>query len=461
MTKIALILIIFFLNGCSSIPFEESKVEVLTLNKEISTKDINNKEFNNYLLSNGYKVNDLPIKAWGVKELLLGQYFFNYDLKTAQNSIEWIRMNEQIALLEPSSSLGIEIGRGSSNEELSDNIFGGGFNFSFERPSKKLIRYEIAFNETQLAILNHEKKIWKYRTGLLQRIVSYVEKQDLIKITKEQLKLKHSILQMIQKRVILGIASQVDYDRKALELKSINQKLIMLQFQQTKLKKEIATNIGLSIEKFNLIPIDAKNIKALFVLATGEFLNGKSIKNIQQKATTNSRELRLLLATYAVAESKLKYEIAKQNPDFNFSPAYTYDLGNYIWNIGIDGIIGDKNKNELFINRAKKIRSTEASKVLAYQLKIINDVEILVDGFQHSLQIKEKNEKLRDTKNKLKKQLYKRFENGILDRLELELEVIKFYEIEKNYHKAFFEVIKKGLDAELIVQEPIFTEKII
>jgi outer membrane protein TolC len=461
MTKIALILIIFFLNGCSSIPFEESKVEVLTLNKEISTKDINNKEFNNYLLSNGYKVNDLPIKAWGVKELLLGQYFFNYDLKTAQNSIEWIRMNEQIALLEPSSSLGIEIGRGSSNEELSDNIFGGGFNFSFERPSKKLIRYEIAFNETQLAILNHEKKIWKYRTRLLQRIVSYVEKQDLIKITKEQLKLKHSILQMIQKRVILGIASQVDYDRKALELKSINQKLIMLQFQQTMLKKEIATNIGLSIEKFNLIPIDAKNIKALFVLATGEFLNGKSIKNIQQKATTNSRELRLLLATYAVAESKLKYEIAKQNPDFNFSPAYTYDLGNYIWNIGIDGIIGDKNKNELFINRAKKIRSTEASKVLAYQLQIINDVEILVDGFQHSLQIKEKNEKLRDTKNKLKKQLYKRFENGILDRLELELEVIKFYEIEKNYHKAFFEVIKKGLDAELIVQEPIFTEKII
>ena len=461
MTKIALILIIFFLNGCSSIPFEESKVEVLTLNKEISTKDINNKEFNNYLLSNGYKVNDLPIKAWGVKELLLGQYFFNYDLKTAQNSIEWIRMNEQIALLEPSSSLGIEIGRGSSNEELSDNIFGGGFNFSFERPSKKLIRYEIAFNETQLAILNHEKKIWKYRTRLLQRIVSYVEKQDLIKITKEQLKLKNSILQMIQKRVILGIASQVDYDRKALELKSINQKLIMLQFQQTKLKKEIATNIGLSIEKFNLIPIDAKNIKALFVLATGEFLNGKSIKNIQQKATTNSRELRLLLATYAVAESKLKYEIAKQNPDFNFSPAYTYDLGNYIWNIGIDGIIGDKNKNELFINRAKKIRSTEASKVLAYQLQIINDVEILVDGFQHSLQIKEKNEKLRDTKNKLKKQLYKRFENGILDRLELELEVIKFYEIEKNYHKAFFEVIKKGLDAELIVQEPIFTEKII
>ena len=265
---------------------------------------------------------------------------------------------------------------------------------------------------------------------------------------------------MIQKRVILGISSQIDYDRKALELKSVNQKLIKLQFQQTKLKKVIATDVGLSIEKFNLIPIDAKSVKELFVLATGRFLDGKSIKDIQLKATTNSRELRLLLATYAVAESKLKYEIAKQYPDFNFSPAYTYDLGNYIWNIGIDVLISDNNKNELFIKRAKKIRSTEASKVLAYQLKIINDVEILLHSFDHSVQIKEDNKNIRDTKDKLKKQLYKRFENGILDRLELELEIIKFYEVEKNYHKAFFDVIKKGLDAELIVQEPIFTEKI-
>ena len=71
----------------------------------------------------------------------------------------------------------------------------------------------------------------------------------------------------------------------------------------------------------------------------------------------------------------------------------------------------------------------------------------------------EDNKNIRDTKDKLKKQLHKRFENGILDRLELELEIIKFYEVEKNYHKAFYDVIKKGLDAELIVQEPIFTEK--
>ena len=67
MHKIALILITVFLNGCSSIPFEESKVEVLALNKEISNKDINNKDFNNYLLSKGYKEDNLPIKHGELK----------------------------------------------------------------------------------------------------------------------------------------------------------------------------------------------------------------------------------------------------------------------------------------------------------------------------------------------------------------------------------------------------------
>ena len=57
MHKIALILITVLLNGCSYIPFEESKVEVLALNKEISNKDTNNKDFNNYLKLKNIKFN--------------------------------------------------------------------------------------------------------------------------------------------------------------------------------------------------------------------------------------------------------------------------------------------------------------------------------------------------------------------------------------------------------------------
>ena len=67
---------------------------------------------------------------------------------------------------------------------------------------------------------------------------------------------------------------------------------------------------------------------------------------------------------------------------------------------------------------------------------------------------------MQETKNKLKKQLLKRFDNGILDRLELELELIKFNEIERNYHKALYDVIRQGLAAESTIQEPIYTKQV-
>ena len=461
MNIVSSLILSIFLIGCSSIPYEESKVEIISINQSIRDGGHEDETFNQFLLSNNFKQNEIPIKSWGVKEILLAQYFFNYDIKAAKKSIDWIRENEKIALLKPESSLGIEIGKTDSNDELSKNIFGSGFNFTFERTNKRLIRHEIAFNETQYALLSYEKKLWESRTLLLKKVVEYAERQDFIKITKKELLLKHSILQMIKKRVSLGVSSQIDFDRIALELKSINQNLISLQYQQANLKKEIATSVGLSLEKFNLIPINVESVKELFNKASRNFLNGKKISEIQYKATTNSRDLRIFLADYAIAESELKYEIAKQYPDFNFSPAYTYDMGNYVWNIGIDMVLGSKNRNIIFINKAKKLRSVKGSKVLAYQLKIINEAENLLGEFKHSLELKNDNEKILETKNKLEKKLKKRFDNGILDRLELELEIIKLNEFDRDYHEAYYNVIKKGLDAELIVQEPIFTEKFI
>ena len=112
------------------------------------------------------------------------------------------------------------------------------------------------------------------------------------------------------------------------------------------------------------------------------------------------------------------------------------------------------------INKAKKIRSAQGSKVIAYQLEILNEAKTLLDGFNYSTELNKENKKIRNTKDKLRKQLLNRFDSGILDRLELELELINFYEIEKDYHKSFYNVIKKCLDAESVIQEPIFTKRL-
>ena len=123
MNIVSSLILSIFLIGCSSIPYEESKVEIISINQSIRDGGHEDEIFNQFLLSNNFKQNEIPIKSWGVKEILLAQYFFNYDIKAAKKSIDWIRENEKIALLKPESSLGIEIGKTDSNDELSKNIF--------------------------------------------------------------------------------------------------------------------------------------------------------------------------------------------------------------------------------------------------------------------------------------------------------------------------------------------------
>ena len=63
---------------------------------------------------------------------------------------------------------------------------------------------------------------------MLKNITDYIENQDLIKITKDELKLKQSIIHMLKKRIELGVSSQVELERIKLELGSINNSLISL-----------------------------------------------------------------------------------------------------------------------------------------------------------------------------------------------------------------------------------------
>ena len=84
--------------------------------------------------------------------------------------INQIQQNEKISLLSPPTSIGLVVGRGDSNEEISKNLFGASFSFSFESANKKIIRHEIAFNQSQLALLKYESIEWKAKNNLLKKV---------------------------------------------------------------------------------------------------------------------------------------------------------------------------------------------------------------------------------------------------------------------------------------------------
>ena len=452
-----LLIVIFALSGCSYIPFDKKDIDTQKIIEIIKESDIHSEEFSEFLLSKGFVNSELPFKNWGLEELIYVQEFFNPQLKTVKMQSELAQANEAISILYPPSSIGLEIGRETTNKELTKKIFGGGFTFTFETADKRLIRHELALNESQLALINFQIAKWNLRTDLFNQLFDYIENQEFIKLTKKELRLKQSVMNMMKKRFDVGIASQIDLDRKTITLGKANKELLELQMEQSIMRNQLASLVGLDTQKFNLIPLNSKKITSILDEITVLYLKDKELLVLQEISLTKRLDLRKALSNYAIAEAKLKLEVAEQYPDYTFSPSYVYEFGTKLWSLGIDSILKSTNRNKAFINKAEKFRDLEASKINTLQLTTINDIEALQLNFLNKFDDLKYSNQMIETKNRLERQLTSRFKEGLINRMEYENEKINLIDIGKNHHKAIYNLIRIGLMAERVLQEPIFT----
>src|SRR5262249_39235022 len=67
---------------------------------------------------------------------------------------------------------------------------------------------------------------------------------------------------------------------------------------------------------------------------------------IQRDAVLNRLDIRRSLAQYAAAEGTLRLEIAKQYPDFNIGPGYTFEERHNFFTVGFSASIPIFNRNQ-------------------------------------------------------------------------------------------------------------------
>ena len=367
--------------ACSFIEYKEKPLDINEVHQKNKQSNFNDSEFLSYLKENNFNEVNIPFKSWGIDELLITQKYFNLQLKTADLELEYIESNEKIASLRPLSSIGALYERGDVGDP-SENLFKFGYTFTYETANKRLIRYELSFNETQLALLEKELIHWKLRRALIINLTEYINNQDLIQILKNKIRLQQSIVHMIQKRLNYGIASKVDVMRERIKFNSIQKELVKHQNLQLNITKKLATLVGLSLEQFNLVAIDIKKTKDKLTTSLSRYFTGIDQTKMHSIALQNRIDLRQKLANYAIAEANLKLEIAKQYPDMTFTPAYIYDFGYNVWGLGIQTLLMTPERNKAYINRATLFRELEASKVKDFELEVNNQVEELTLSIQ-------------------------------------------------------------------------------
>ena len=450
----------FYLSGCNFISYETKPIANQQVIEKITAKEPEDPRFKEFLKIQGFKEDSLPIKEWGLNELMLCALFFNPRIEIAKKEWDVAKIQEMIAPIKAPSSVGFESGRQTTGvKENSRDAFGLSFTTLFETADKAKIREERARNQSLIKRLELRKLAWDIKTDLTLNYLRYHQLLLNLQIIRSEIKLQNEILNMLKKRKSLGLSSSIDSNFNQIELNKNIQKLNEEQYQLNETKSKLASILGISAEKLNTMRIANINMDQSIEIFSKTLDDETKQQDVINLGLFNRIDLRIALAKYAVSESQLKLNVANQYPDIRFSPAYIFDYGSSKWLLGVTSLIPTVEKNKNLVEEAKKLRDIESLQVEKIQTSIINELAKLRDNYINAKDMVRKDTEDLSAANELENSIESKFNQGEIDRIELTQQKLITMQYKRRFYTNKITLMKIGFDFEALLQEPLNTNK--
>lgn len=454
-------LLVFFLSaglitGCSYLPYEAKPLDQQAITEKLINKDPTSPTFNAYLKSQG--VMPLPIQSWALDELTYCALFFNTTANVAK--AKWEEAKAKISTANQSQTATINGKLGHSNLKNGDNspwAYGLGVDIPIETANKREIRTEHASYEAEIAHIEMAQTDWQLRNQIALQLTDYHESVANAALLKKQLDSQAALFNMLNKRYQLGMLSSFELNTAKLQQQNALQSLTAEQARLPELRAKLAASVGLTSEKFNKLQLSPLNLDStLSQISAEHFSSAAQFKSLQSTALLNRLDIRASLARYAVAESQLKLEVAKQYPDITLSPSFAFEFGDSIWSLGISSLLSLLNKNTSLIAEATSLREVEAANFEALQAKVIGDLSQAQAAYLASKATQAKAQENLITQLQINQQIQKQFDQGYIDRLELTSQQLNAISAEQNLVTAKFQSLRAAYAIEDVMQHPLY-----
>lgn len=362
--------------------------------------------------SQGYPAETLPISIWGLKELTLAAFFYHPQLAVARAQWQAARAQEITAGQEPNPSITGNVEHHSKTEGgISPWTLGIGFDIPIETGNKRQARINQASSLSKAARIEIGQQAWQVRSRLQARLIEYRAALHQTGLLQREADLQSAIVQMLQKRLEVGMVSNIDFATARLQLQKLQNTLAAEAARNSELRAELAAAIGIPVHALDGIKIDDR-LSAIYPVEK------LPPADMQRAALLNRLDIRSALARYDAAESKLKLEIAKQHPDIVLSPGYIFDQGDNLWTLGASLLLGLSNKNEGPIAEAEAMREVEARQFEALQARVIGKQEQALAQYASRLAELDKAESMMVAQRRNIAKSERQFKAGQIDRLE-------------------------------------------
>ncbi|MDI1309578.1 MAG: TolC family protein [Methylotenera sp.] len=392
----------------------------------------------------------MPVRQWGLDELTYCALFFHPSLDVARAQWRATQASGARAAQRLAPTLNGNLAH-SDDPDPSKKPFA--FGLSIDIPivtaNKREIRIENAQHLSKAAKLKIAQIAWQLRNNIAQTLTEYAFNETQLHLLHIE-ELRHEeIVNIYQKRVSVGVASNIELSNAKLRLQTISSTVNSAQQTKLILLSKLASNIGVPLANVVTMSLDIDQKRPEYNLTNTE---------LQTTTLLNRLDIRIALERYAAAEAKLKLEIAGQYPDLVISPGAAYEFGDNIWSLGLSGLLSLLNKNKVAIAEATMLREVEAAQFEDLQTKVILEANIANAEVIQAKKALENQQRLLAQQQSNTQRMQRKFTAGDIDRLEMTYAQLEVINAEKNVALANFQLNKSLDQLENTLQKPLASE---
>jgi len=311
----------------------------------------------------GHTISPWPPKEWDLQTLSLAVLYFNPSLDLVRARLVTAKGAVVTASARPNPTFDFTPGVPSPYLLTQD------FLFAIETAGKRRLRAQIASKLNDAAQFDLADSAWTTLMGLRLALLNYLVASQNLDLLRSEQKSREDQAAILEQVLSAGEITRFDVDLARIELSKTTVAVRTAEGQVADTKAALATAIGLPMAALDSIEfswpgMDKPPVPASF-----------SVDQVRRDAVLNRLDIRRSLAQYAAAEAALNLEIAKQYPNFNIGPGYTYEERNSFFTIGFSTSLPVFNRNQGPIAEAEGRRKEAAAAFLQTQAQVIEKSE--------------------------------------------------------------------------------------
>jgi cobalt-zinc-cadmium efflux system outer membrane protein len=351
---------ILLLTGCAAQRYQAAPIVAGDTASRFEARNLADSGLQKFVEQNvGHPESPWPPATWDLHTLSLAALYFNPTLDSARARVAGSEAALITAGAHPNPTLSIAPGIPTPYLLTLD------FSIPIETAGKRGYRIQAARSLDQATRFDLADSAWAVSTAVRAALLNYIIASQTLELFRSEETVRQEQVNILDKILSAGEIPRQSVDLARIELSKAHLAISVTVGQIDEARAALAAAIGIPVAGLQGAHFSWPSVENP---PSAESLSGEKI---QRDAVVNRLDIRRALAQYASAEASLRLEIAKQYPDINIGPGYTYEETHSFFTVAAASTIPLFNRNQGPIAEAEARRKEAAAAFLERQAQVI------------------------------------------------------------------------------------------